>query len=316
MKQQANTISSKEGMKSSNKLYVPWVYLALSLLHYNAGHVDCWSFNDGQTLSRKMLFKGTASRICAGSTFFLIQSPPPSLALVKGNAPPPKSKEASQKLTCVNVQECEEQRDRQQREQALLESSIATPVRITSGGTRYKDLRLGNDAENLTADVGDEVAVRYKVLKVGKRSSDGLSGEGTVIFSMGYGLEDNEPSDSAFTFTIVRSASGSQVIEALLDGIVGTQVGGIRRIGVTPQKGWEKATPQCDGGPGGTGAGGDIKTDYVVVPTATMVATEVCFDKSKLPFPTNNFAEQRRMAQRFDQSLILEVELLRVVKNK
>jgi hypothetical protein len=47
-----------------------------------------------------------------------------------------------------------------------------------------------------------------------------------------------------------------------------------------------------------------------------MVATEVCFDKSKLPFPTNNFAEQRRMAQRFDQSLILEVELLRVVKNK
>jgi len=303
-------------MKSSTKLNVPWVYLALWLLHCNSGRVFSWSFNDGQTLTRKMLFKGTASKICAGSTLFFLQSPQPLLALVKGNAPPPKSKEASQKLTCVNVQECEEQRDRQQREEALLESSVTTPVKITSDGTRYKDMRLGNDAENFTADVGDEVAIRYKVLKVGKRSSDGLSGEGTVIFSMGYGLEDNEPSDAAFTFTIVKPASSSQVIEALLDGIVGTQVGGIRRIGVTPQKGWEKATAQCDGGPGGTGAGGDIKTDYVLVPTATMVATEVCFDKSKLPFPTNNFAEQRRMAQRFDQSLILELELLRVVKNK
>lgn len=36
-------------------------------------------------------------------------------------------------------------------------------------------------------------------------------------------------------------------------------------------KGWEKATQYCDGGPGGSGAGGEIKTDYVLVPTATMV---------------------------------------------
>lgn len=45
------------------------------------------------------------------------------------------------------------------------------------------------------------------------------------------------------------------------------------------------------------------------VPTATMVATETCFDKSKLPFP-ERFDQQRRMAQRFDQSLIMEVELV------
>ncbi len=45
------------------------------------------------------------------------------------------------------------------------------------------------------------------------------------------------------------------------------------------------------------------------VPTATMVATETCFDKSKLPFP-ERYDQQRRMAQRFDQSLIMEVELV------
>ena len=56
----------------------------------------------------------------------------------------------------------------------------------------------------------------------------------------------------------------------------------------------------CDGGPGGRGAGGDKKTDYVIVPTATMVATEACFDTTKIPFPTS-YAQERRMAQRFDQ---------------
>jgi hypothetical protein len=62
-------------------------------------------------------------------------------------------------------------------------------------------------------------------------------------------------------------------------------------------------------GPGGQGSGGELKTDYVVVPTATMVATEICFDKSKLPFP-ERYDQQRRMAQRFDQSLIMEVALV------
>lgn len=56
--------------------------------------------------------------------------------------------------------------------------------------------------------------------------------------------------------------------------------------------------------------GGELKTDYVVVPTATMVNEEACFDMSKQPFPTT-YAQQRRMAQRFDQSLIMEVELVK-----
>ena len=99
------------------------------------------------------------------------------------------------------------------------------------------------------------------------------------------------------------------MIAGLNDAIIGQAVGSVRRFAATPQMGWEKATRECDGGPGGRGKGGELKTDYVVVPTATMVDQEACFDKKKLPFPTT-YAQQRRMAQRFDQSLIVEVELV------
>eukprot|EP00804_Cyclotella_cryptica_P027212 CCRYP_017181-RC/>CCRYP_017181-RC protein AED:0.31 eAED:0.31 QI:893/1/1/1/0/0/4/1108/101 len=92
------------------------------------------------------------------------------------------------------------------------------------------------------------------------------------------------------------------------------QVGALRRISILPQKGWNKNTKQCDGGPGGSGAGGDLKTDYVVVPTATMVEQEACFDKTKRPFP-GTYAQERRMAQRFDQSLIMEVRLVNVISS-
>ena len=53
----------------------------------------------------------------------------------------------------------------------------------------------------------------------------------------------------------------------------------------------------------------------VVVPTATMVDEEKCFDTSEQPFPTT-YAQQRRMAQRFDQSLIMELEVIQIEKGK
>ena len=89
------------------------------------------------------------------------------------------------------------------------------------------------------------------------------------------------------------------------------KVGALRRISILPQKGWNKNIKQCDGGPGGSGTGGELKTDYVVLPTATMMEQEACYDKSKQPFP-QTYAQERRMAQRFDQSLIMEVRLVNV----
>lgn len=290
-----------------------YLFVVLLFLADKTIFVSSWSISDSSPTtpfggSRRVLLQRTTSAVLGGG-LVVLSSPPSTFALVKGNAPPVKKKEISQKLTCTNVEECEEQRDRLQQQQIETIGESTTPLRVTSSGTRFKVLQEGDGDQ--VVEVGDVAAIRYKVLKIGKRSSDGLSGEGTVVFSKGYGLEDNEQAGGEFLFTVDES---SNVISALLDGIVGIREGGVRRISVMPQKGWEKASPQCDGGPGGRGAGGDIKTDYVLVPTATMVATEICFDKTKLPFPTNNYAEQRRMAQRFDQTLILEVELLRVQK--
>eukprot|EP00804_Cyclotella_cryptica_P027210 CCRYP_017181-RD/>CCRYP_017181-RD protein AED:0.35 eAED:0.35 QI:0/0.75/0.6/1/0/0/5/1431/152 len=57
------------------------------------------------------------------------------------------------------------------------------------GGTKYLELEAGRGEG---VKVGDVVEIYFKVLKLGKRSYDGLSGEGTVVFSRGYGLEDDE----------------------------------------------------------------------------------------------------------------------------
>merc|ERR1712032_646385 len=188
-------------------------------------------------------------------------------------------------------------------------SSPPSPDNIT------KNDEVDNSSATITtttAQEGDEVRVYFKVLKLGKRSYDGLSGEGTVVFSRGFGLEDDEdkPGQKYFTTSVGKPSN----IAALNEALIGMKVNGLRRFAIFPQKGWEKATALCDGGPGGRGDGGVVRTDYVVVPTATMVQQEACFDNTKLPFP-NTYAEQRRMAQRFDQSLIMEVQLVSIDRN-
>lgn len=231
----------------------------------------------------------------------------PALALVKGNAPPPKQKPMSEKPKCRNVEECQEEAERkQEKDDAMLPKGA--PPKMTKAGTRYIDMEDGNASAG-TVKEGDQVNMYYKVLKLGKRSYDGLSGEGTVVFSRGYGLEDDEKSPGSKSF--MTTIGSPKNIGALNDAVVGMNVGGIRRFTILPQQGWERPTAQCDGGPGGRGSGGELKTDYVVVPTATMVATEECFDKNKQPFPST-YAQERRMAQRFDQSLIMEVQVVAI----
>lgn len=242
----------------------------------------------------------------------------PANALVKGVAPPPK-KSVGEKLKCTNVEECQAMADKRSDEQRVIEESGPPPL-VTKTGIKYRDVEdglttLDDDGVDvsLTAKDGDNVDVYFRVLKLGKRSYDGISGEGTVVFSRGYGLEDDETKagQKSFQFTL----GGFQNIQALNEAVVGMKLNGLRRFAILPQKGWEKATAACDGGPGGGGAGGDLRTDYVVVPTATMVQQEACFDTNKLPFPSA-YAEQRRMAQRFDQSLIMEVQLVSINNRK
>lgn len=240
-------------------------------------------------------------------------------ALVKGVAPPPpKAKVPGQssngdKPRCTNVEECQAMAELRDQELKEEEQRGLPPPEVTKGGTRYRDLQLGTDnsGDGRRIQEGDRVTLFFKTLKLGKRSYDGISGEGTVVFSRGYGLEDDEtaPGTKSFTTTV----GSSQNIAALNEALLNMQVGGIRRFAIVPQMGWEKPTKLCDGGPGGRGAGGELKTDYVVVPTATIVATESCLDTTKLPFPST-YAEQRRMAQRFDQSLIMEVQVVAIAR--
>ncbi|KAL7577519.1 hypothetical protein ACA910_015056 [Epithemia clementina (nom. ined.)] len=231
----------------------------------------------------------------------------PSWALIKGNAPPTSTKPISDRPKCRNIEECQDMAEKAEAARAAEAAASTTDSQVTSTGIRYRDQEMGTGAE---AKLGDDVELCFKVLKLGKRSYDGLSGEGTVVFSRGFGLEDDEqkPGDKTFFTTL----GGLSNIVALNEAVPGMKEGGTRRFAVFPDKGWRKPGKQCDGGPGGLGAGGDLRTDYVVVPTATMVAEEACFDTYKQPFPTT-FAQQRRMAQRFDQSLIMEVQLVRTI---
>mmetsp|Transcript_8924 Transcript_8924/g.20758 ORF Transcript_8924/g.20758 Transcript_8924/m.20758 type:complete len:315 (+) Transcript_8924:95-1039(+) len=265
-------------------------------------------------VSRRESFGKSSAAALAGLGLALPSAP--ANALVKGNAPPPKKKVGSEsEVKCRNVEECQEQAARAEdlRMQQEAERAASGPKPQVVGKTKFVDVIEDTPAPSddglRTAKDGDTVEVYFKILKIGKRSFDGLSGEGTVVFSRGYGLEDDEkvPGDRSFKFKL----GDGEVIRALNDSVPGMAVGGLRRVSVLPQNGWEKNTKACDGGPGGSGTGGALKTDYVVVPTATMVEQEACFDKAKLPFPAT-YAQERRMAQRFDQSLIMEVRLVSV----
>jgi hypothetical protein len=126
--------------------------------------------------SRRQMLQGMAI-----ASWALLLSPQPSQALVKGNAPPSKQKPSGDKPKCVNLEECQEQAEKRAQELRESEESGPPPM-VTSSGMRYKDMEDGSGPK---VKLGDEVKLYYKVLKGGKRSYDGISGEGTVVFSRG-----------------------------------------------------------------------------------------------------------------------------------
>lgn len=106
----------------------------------------------------------------------------PAEALVKGVAPPPPKKSSGDKPKCTNVEECQAMAEK--REQELREQEEqGPPPKVTRTGIKYRDIEDGpGDVE---VNDGDDVEIYYKVLKLGKRSYDGISGEATVVFSRG-----------------------------------------------------------------------------------------------------------------------------------
>lgn len=124
----------------------------------------------------------SAALVVATTTGALILPTTSAHALVKGVAPPTKTKKDS-KPKCTNVDDCQNMayiREQEARE----EEEQGPPPQITKGGTRYRDIQEGS-SDGTSIQQGDEVKLYYKVLKLGKRSYDGISGEGTVVFSRG-----------------------------------------------------------------------------------------------------------------------------------
>ena len=149
--------------------------------------------DDGIVVARRSVLQSSAAAFVFAAT--TLTSPLPSHALVKGNAPPPKSSPpgSSSEKKCRNVEECQEQAERLAQQKLEEEMANATPPKVAPGGSRYKDIvevagsegEEGSSSTIRVAKAGDTVELRYKVLKLGKRSYDGLSGEGTVVFSRG-----------------------------------------------------------------------------------------------------------------------------------
>jgi hypothetical protein len=127
----------------------------------------------------RLAFIQSATAAVALSTI----QPQPADALVKGNAPPPK-KSVSDERKCRNVEECQEQAEVAASKAQEEARANMVPASVTSKGTRYTDL-VDAKKGSPVAKVGDQATIYYKVLKLGKRSYDGLSGEGTVVFSRG-----------------------------------------------------------------------------------------------------------------------------------
>lgn len=154
----------------------------------------------------------------------------PSSALVKGVAPPPSLSAKKEKPNCKTIDECEAL---QEAKIAIERASMADIKVATVNGIKYVDLEEGTGS---SVSSGSTIQVKFKVLKAGKRSYDGLSGEGTVVFSDGYGLEDNEKTNSFFEYQVSSVQTRTNVVETFIVGVEGMKEGGVRRVEVQPQK--------------------------------------------------------------------------------
>jgi len=214
-------------------------------------------------------------------------------ALVKGLAPPEnygKGREGASKPT--NIQEA---RERGAKREAELFDKDSGEFQKTPSGDRYRDIVVGTGAEVKT---GSEADIKYRVLRLGKRSRDGLSGEASLVFSYGYGEDDDKETDVK---TVKVGETG--LIKALEESILGIKEGGKRRISVIPERGWRITDKAC--------AGAIDVGSALGLPGASVTEAEGCLDNVRVPSPTT-FQAKRKLGRRFDESLLLEVEVVKV----
>ena len=115
--------------------------------------------------------------------------PTPARALIKGSAPPP-SFSGPKERKCKSIEECEALGDA---ERAKADAGADTTIERTVGGDRYRDLMVGSGGKAVSN--GDTVEIRYRVMRLGTKARDGLSGEGQTIFSYGFGEDEDKEGD-------------------------------------------------------------------------------------------------------------------------
>eukprot|EP00639_Heterosigma_akashiwo_P007360 CAMPEP_0194561902 /NCGR_PEP_ID=MMETSP0292-20121207/2518_1 /TAXON_ID=39354 /ORGANISM="Heterosigma akashiwo, Strain CCMP2393" /LENGTH=281 /DNA_ID=CAMNT_0039410417 /DNA_START=77 /DNA_END=923 /DNA_ORIENTATION=+ len=274
-------------------LALQFLLLACSVLGYQVSGGSQLTMKKTDGISRAQFLAGAGAVI--GVSFALPQR---SLALVKGSAPPPsygkiKREEGEGKRDIAAAKEAAyAEIDREKAEEEAAGGSFKT----TSTQVRYKDLVEGTGDE---VKAGSTVASATACCGRGSAATTASAGrgEGSQIFSYGYGEDDDRAGA-----TLEASVGAGRFVAAVDEAIVGMRVGGVRRVQVRPDKGWNKASvdPRCaptlDLGKTGTVPGG-------------ITAVEGCIDTSLLPAPVG-FQAQRKFARRFDESLIAEIELV------
>jgi len=220
----------------------------------------------------------------------ILAPPLAAQALVKGSTPPKDFAKRDNRERATNIDEARGMGESKEAEMY----GDSKDFNVAPGGDRYRDLTVGTGKE---LRKGDTVDIRYRVLKAGKRSADGLTGDGSLIFSYGYGEDSDKPGD------VINVRVGDEnLITALQESLDGMKEGGIRRIRILPERGWKK-TDSCE-----------KKLDFgtaVGLPGAYVTEMESCMDLERTPAPTT-FQGKRKLARRFDGTLVLEVEAVKV----
>eukprot|EP00904_Undaria_pinnatifida_P010997 jgi/Undpi1/7027/HiC_scaffold_21.g09501.m1 len=236
----------------------------------------------GEFLSRLAAGAGSGAAL---ATFFPAQ---PVDALVKGNAPPAGYNKKRGSGSGNGERETEVSADA-----TAGDDDPSRTFSVTKTGIRFKDLKIGSGKEVKPLEVVD---IRYRVEKLGKRSYDGISGETQSVFSLGYGDDDDKEGD-----VLTVPLGQGRLVSAVDEGVVGMRVGGVRRVAVRPERGWKKQDPKCA-----------TEIDMGVmsgVPGAALAKVEDCIDLTLEPRPVG-YGATRRMARRFDETLIVEVEMI------
>ena len=237
-------------------------------------------------------------------------APLPAAALIKGSSPPPKMSGPKERK-CKSIDECEALGEAERRAQ---EAGQDQTIERTLGGDRYRDVTKGTGKE---AASGDAVEIRYRVMRLGTKARDGLTGEGQTIFSYGFGEDDDKEGDK-----LAVELKGQNLVAGVNDAIVGMQPGGRRRVLVRPERGWRRLDGSCAEGTKSLSLEAQKRTDtqdgnlvFKADIGAAIENENACQNKVSLPQP-RSYGGRQRFGRRFDESLLVELDLVGFADSK